>query len=200
MFSKKQCGTEQITKDNRVVGFDFIRTAAILIVFIGHIINRQSDNQALLLTFRSLSPGLTMSLLGFISPILLTKQFQNIFDSSYYFRRLTRIYISLFLCLTLLFLHLILLGKDVINLHSALHFMGLSLFFDIFMVDSKSPLRLDLWFVSIIIIMYLLLPFLSQLFRHRNGFVHLVILILFFFFLDFSIYRIASAWNVAISF
>ena len=56
----------------RIEAYDFIRSAAILLVFFGHILGNQITNGAVSLMLRSLSPGLTMSLLGFISAALLS--------------------------------------------------------------------------------------------------------------------------------
>ena len=57
--------------DKRIEGYDFIRSFAILVVFLGHAL-KHSTNEVFLLAIRSLSPGLTMSLLGFISAALLS--------------------------------------------------------------------------------------------------------------------------------
>lgn len=79
--------------NKRIEGYDFIRSVAILVVFLGHILNKQATNETVLLTFRSLSPGLTMSLLGFISAALLSVKEHEF--GTFMIKRFTRIYISL---------------------------------------------------------------------------------------------------------
>ncbi|MCP4353992.1 MAG: acyltransferase [Desulfobacterales bacterium] len=185
---------------NRLTGFDLIRTFAILTVFLGHIINRQTDSELLLLIIKSLSPGLTMSLLGFISAVLLTKKYQDNYNGKFYINRFSRIYISLFICLGAVSIFHFLLGKDVINQHSILHYMGLSVFFDFFSVTNNSSLGQALWFISVIVFMYFMLPTLTALFNHKNGLFHLLLVILFSFFMNFLMYGTQSSWNVIISF
>lgn len=182
------------------MGYDFIRSFAILVVFFGHIIDKQSSNDALLLFLRSLSPGLTMSLLGFISAVLISKKYTASFGANFLIKRLSRIYISLFVCLTFLSLYLLFLGKDVINQHSVLHYMGLSFFFTLFGVKSISPLGSGLWFITGILFMYLLFPFFGKLLCHRRGLAHLLVVISSFTFLDYKMYGTESIWNVTISF
>jgi hypothetical protein len=61
---------------NRIEGYDLIRSFAILTVFLGHILAKQTTGWVHL-AFCSLSPGLTMSLLGFISAALLSTKKQD---------------------------------------------------------------------------------------------------------------------------
>ena len=182
----------------RIEGYDFIRSVAILIVFLGHILAKQTNNGAVLLTASSLSPGLTMSLLGFISAVLLSSGAQN--DGTFLIKRLTRIYVSLFLCLLPILCAHALLGKKVICQHMLLHLMGLSVFFDVFLVKNKATIGAGLWFISVILIMYLLVPLLQTLFRHPRGIAHLLALVLLCTGLNFVMYGTESTWNVVISF
>ncbi|MCP4266708.1 MAG: hypothetical protein GY777_14250 [Candidatus Brocadiaceae bacterium] len=69
-------------RNDKVIGFDLIRAFAVLFVFIAHIIDKQSHNETTLLVVRSISPGLTMSLLGFISAYLLTTKY-DLFDGTF---------------------------------------------------------------------------------------------------------------------
>lgn len=181
-------------------GFDFIRAFVIFFVFIAHIIDKQGDNQLILLTERSISPGMTMSLLGFISGYLLCKKYKNSYDSIFYIKRFSRIYSSLLTCLFVISLIHIPLGYDVINQHSILHYMGLSFFIGLLQVENKSSIGGGLWFVTIINMMYLTLPILTHLYSHKNKKIHFVIIILSCTFLNQIMYSVTSAWNVIISF
>lgn len=193
--------TELIEKRERIRGFDFIRITAILIVFLGHTIGNQRHNQYIELVIKILSPGLTMSLLGFVSGYLLSIKYQLLYDGLFYIKRLVRIFSSLFICLSFITILHAFLGKDVINQHSFFHFMGLTAFFDLFQVESQSSLGEGLWFVTVIVAMYLLLPMLSTILSHRNGNLHLFFIISFCLFLNFNISDgSASIWNVLMSF
>ena len=118
---------------NKIIGFDFIRAFAIFFVFIAHILNKQSHNPIVLLIERTISPGLTMSVLGFISAYILTSKYKE-FDGSFYVKRFSRIYSSLIICLSLITVLHIFLSYDVINQHSIIHFLGLSFFMGLFQV------------------------------------------------------------------
>ena len=182
----------------RVKEYDFIRVFAIFFVFIAHILNTQLSNEYGLLLIRSLSPGLTMSLLGFISAVLLTKSVEPY--GEFLVRRFSRIYTSLFVCLTpVLILHTF-QGKDVISQHTLLHFFGFSAFFEIFLVKNKATVGSGLWFVTAILTMYILMPLLISIFKHKNNKIHFVIVIVFFTVLQFTTYGMQSFWNVCISF
>jgi peptidoglycan/LPS O-acetylase OafA/YrhL len=184
--------------DKREEGYDLIRTIAILIVFLGHILGKQSNNETVLLAFESLSPGLTMSLLGFISAVLLSAKKYDF--GSFLVKRFTRIYISLLLCLSVVLIAHSFLGKNVITQHTLLHLMGLSAFFELFLVENKSTIGGGLWFITAIVLMYLVFPLLQDLFRHRRGLLHLVLFVLACTLAHFVMYGTQSIWNVIISF
>ena len=184
--------------NNRIEGFDFIRSFAILVIFFGHILDKQATNQAVLLSFRSLSPGLTMSLLGFISAALLSSRAHDV--GSFLIKRFTRIYISLCFCLVVILIAHAVLGKKVITQHTLLHFMGLSAFFDLFLVQNKATIGSGLWFITAISLMYLFFPLMQKLFRHPHGLIHLFFVVFLCTGLDFVMYGTQSFWNVVISF
>jgi peptidoglycan/LPS O-acetylase OafA/YrhL len=190
--------TEGTIMNERVEGYDFIRSVAILVVFFSHILNEQASNEAVLLTVRSLSPGITMSLLGFISAAILSaKEYEF---GTFLVKRFTRIYISLALCLVVVIGAHAFLGKNVITQHTLLHFMGLSAFFDLFLVKDKSTIGAGLWYITAIITMYLIFPLLIKLFKHRQGFIHLLLFIVLCTAANFVMYGTSSTWNVVISF
>ena len=128
--------------EKRIEGYDLIRSLAIVVVFFDHAL-KFSSNEGLSLAIKSLSPGLTMSLLGFISAALLsTLQYDF---GSFLVKRFTRIYISLIFCLSVILVGHALLGKTVMELshaghimaqHTLLHFMGMSAFFWLFDVQN----------------------------------------------------------------
>lgn len=182
----------------RLEGYDFVRSFAIFIVFLGHILNKQSTNEAILLAVRSLSPGLTMSLLGFISATLLSTREYDF--GSFLIKRFTRIYISLTLCLTIILIIHAIQGKNIISQHMLLHVMGLSAFFDLLSVQNKATIGSGLWFITAINLMYLLFPLLSRLFRHSRGLIHLFVIIVLCTALNFVMYGTSSIFNVVISF
>lgn len=187
--------------DKRIAGYDFIRSISILIVFIYHIVDKQTTSKLLLLVFHSLSPGLTMSLLGFISAALLSAKEPRY--STFILRRFTRVYISLFICLLLVLCAHAVIGKLVVTQHILFHFMGLSDFFDLFHVQNKATIGQGLWFITAIMIMYFLLPSLQTLFLHPRGKIHVVTLVFAFTALNLILYgtgSLGSSWNVAISF
>ena len=184
--------------NKRIEGYDFIRSFAILVVFLAHILSNQSDNDALLLGVQSLSPGLTMSLLGFISAVLLSSREYDF--GSFLIKRFTRIYISLIYCLIVILVVHALFGKIRINQHVLLHLMGLSAFFDLFSVQSKATIGSGLWFITAIVLMYLIFPLLQKLFRHPRGLVHLFFFIALCTMLNFVMHGTQSILNVVISF
>ena len=53
----------------RIKGYDLIRTFMIISVFVAHILLAQSKNIVSTVFFTSISPGITMSLLAFISRV-----------------------------------------------------------------------------------------------------------------------------------
>jgi peptidoglycan/LPS O-acetylase OafA/YrhL len=184
--------------ENRIAGYDLIRSFAIITVFLGHIFEKQPSGGAMRLAMCSLSPGLTMSLLGFISAALLSTRTGDF--GPFLVRRLTRIYIPLWVCLALVLAIHAFLGKRVVCQHTLLHLMGLTALFELFIVDNKSSIGGGLWFLTAILAMYLLLPLLTTLFRHRNGLLHLAAAILAATALNFVMYGTFSTWNVVISF
>lgn len=184
--------------DKRIAGYDFIRSFAILFVFVGHIFTKQVDNPSVMLVMKSLSPGLTMSLLGFISAALLTSRQYDF--GSFLIRRFSRIYISLAFCLTVVVIAHALIGKSVVNQHLLLHFMGLTGFFDMFVVKNKATVGDGLWFITAINLMYLVYPLLQKLFLHPRRLVHLSLFITACTALNFVMYGMGSIWNVVISF
>lgn len=185
-------------KSNRVEGYDLIRSTSILIVFLGHATNKQVTNDFGLLIIHSLSPGLTMSLLGFISAALLSAKKYDF--GTFLVKRFTRIYISLTICLTVVLFAHALIGKKVITQHALLHFMGLSAFFDLFLVHNKATIGDGLWFITAILLMYFCYPILQLLFNHSRSLMHLIIIIIFCTAFNFFMYGTASIWNVVISF
>ena len=82
----------------RVAAYDhLVRTFAIIVVFLGHALGNQLSDPLALLALRSLSPGLTMPLLGFISGVLVSGKDRD--HGAFLVARLTRIYPPLWLCL-----------------------------------------------------------------------------------------------------
>lgn len=184
---------------NKILGFDFVRAFAIFFVFMAHILDKQSHSSVVLLVIRSISPGLTMSVLGFISAYLLTSKYKE-FNSAFYVKRFSRIYSSLIICLSLITILHIFLSYDVINHHSIIHFMGLSFFLGLFQVTNISSLGAGLWFVTIIIIMYLFLPLITQIYKHRYKKIHLIAVILICLFFCKIMDGVTSALYVVIAF
>jgi surface polysaccharide O-acyltransferase-like enzyme len=184
--------------DKRIEGYDLTRSLAILVVFLAHILDKQSTNRVVLLIIHSLSPGLTMSLLGFISASLLSAREYEF--GSFLIKRFTRIFISLICCLTVILSAHALLGKKVITQHTLLHLMGLSGFFDLFLVQNKATIGYGLWFITAITLMYLVFPLLQKLFRHPHGLIHMFVFIVLCTILNFVMYGTSSIWNVFISF
>lgn len=182
----------------REFGLDFIRTACILIVFFGHILNKQLPGSIPAVIDQTLSPGITMSLLGFISAVLLSGQANS--DGEFLFRRFTRIYTSLVLTLLfILFIHF-LEGKDIFHQHTLFHLLGLSGFITLFAGENHSTIGAGLWFITAILIMYVLFPLIKLLFQHRYRKYHLAFLIVTFTVLDVVTYGTASTFNVFIAF
>lgn len=188
----------ELKVDKRIVGYDFIRSFAILTVFIGHILTNQPTNEGALLAICTLTPGLTMSLLGFISAALLSAREYD--SGSFLVKRFTRIYVPLLLCLTVVLSLHAFLGKKVLSQHTLLHAMGLSAFFEMFLVQNKATIGGGLWFITVISLMYLVLPLLQKLFRHPRGLMHLILLVIFCTGLNVVTYGMQSTWNVVISF
>lgn len=185
---------------SRAIGFDFIRSFAILFVYLAHILNKQCDNSIVLLIGKSISPGLTMSVLGFISGYLLSLRYEVV-DTRFYVKRFSRIYSSLFICLTTISVfHFLFLDYDLLNQHSIIHFLGLSFFLELLQVQNKSSIGAGLWFVTIILCLYLLLPIITSFIIHRNHKIHLILMVVASLLGNEVMYGTASAWNVIIGF
>ena len=185
------------TASKRFDGFDLIRSLVILGVLIHHIITKEPFGG----TVKSISAGLGligMSLLGFMSGALISNK--NYDYGILLLRRLSRIYIPLWLCLsTVLFLYSM-VGQIRITQHTLLHYMGLTMFFQLFGVISEINFSGGLWFVTTIIILYLATPLFGILFTHRNRTIHLLICCTAFSTLDFIMYNHANFFNVATGF
>jgi len=183
----------------RIEGYDFIRSVAILIVFFGHILQIEArDGHAwLVIHALSLSSGMAMSLLGFISAVLLSETEYDY--GAFLVRRFTRLFLPLACCLSIMLAAHALLGKKVVTTHVLFHFLGLSAFFDVFGITNKATIGRGLWFITAIMIMYLIFPLLHKLFRHPRGFIHLIIIVIICTALNYFIYA-QSSWNVFVSF
>jgi fucose 4-O-acetylase-like acetyltransferase len=144
----------------REEGYDFIRSVAILIVFFGHILQIQArdGHTWFVIHALSLSPGMTMSLLGFISAVLLSDKEYDY--GTFLVRRFTRIFIPLACCLFIMLAAHALLGKKIFTTHVLFHLLGLSAFLDLFEIKNKATIGGGLWFITAILIMYLILPLL----------------------------------------
>ena len=186
----------------RIRGYDLARTFAVIIVFVAHIILSQCDNRYSTIIFTSISPGLTMSLLAFISASLLTdnKLIENNF-SIFFFRRLTRIYIPVILCLTFAVTLSKFYGLKIQVDSLIYNYLGIGLFFDWLKVPNNASVGWGLWFVTAILIMYILLPVLKLVFKHKNGTLHFILLYLFCVIVNIiTMPTETSFWNIAISF
>ena len=183
----------------RIEGYDFIRSVAILIVFLGHIlqIEDRDGNAWLVIHALSLSSGMAMSLLGFISAVLLSDTEYDY--GAFLVRRFTRIFIPLACCLSIMLAAHALLGKKIVTTHVLFHYLGLSAFFDVFGITNKATIGRGLWFITAIMIMYLIFPLLQKLFRHPRGFIHLTMIVIMCTALNYFIYA-QSSWNVFVSF
>jgi peptidoglycan/LPS O-acetylase OafA/YrhL len=122
----------------RDFGYDLIRTFAILCIFLYHILNRQASNPVVLITINSLLV-VSLSLLGFISAALLSDK-SNIDFGTFLVKRLTRIYLPLILCLTVVLILHAWIGKTQIGQQVLLHFMGLTAFFKLLGVENKTSI------------------------------------------------------------
>jgi len=183
--------------EERIGAYDLARSFAIVFVFLGHIIISQTSSFALKVVFGTLSPGLTMSLLGFISAALLSIRTEE--AGVFLIKRFSRIYIPLFSCLVVVLVIQSILGTAKFTLDTVLHFLGLSGFYELFPHLNEASVGQGLWFVTTILTMYLLLPALQRLFKHRRGLIHLLVAIV----LSLAAYRwinAAGAWNVVIAF
>lgn len=181
----------------RIEAYDLARSFAIIFVFLGHIVITQTTSFPLKVTFASLSPGLTMSLLGFVSAALLSTRNED--TGTFLVRRFTRIYIPVFVCLTAMLIMQTILGTSRVNLDTVVHFMGLSAVYPLLAHPDHASVGYGLWFVTVILAMYLLLPLLKRLFQHRRGLIHLLIVIGAGLVANRWL-ETAGAWNVVIAF
>ena len=140
-------------------------------VFFYHILNRQAPDSFINLA-NNIFGHPVMTLLGFISAVLLSKKVEDY--GSFLVKRFTRIYIPLVLCLGVVLLLQAGNGKVMINRHTLYHLLGLTAFFKFLGVKSTATIGHGLWFVTVIVGMYLLFPLLATLFKHKNGFWHLL--------------------------
>lgn len=182
---------------NRAVGFDLIRTSAILCIFIYHIVNRQASNPSALLLVNTLVM-VSLALLGFISARLLSVA--DIQWGPFLIKRLTRIYIPLILCLTAILALQAVLGMSQIGQQVLLHFMGLTAFFKLLGVASSATIGFGLWFITVIVGLYLFLPALKTLLEHRNGLWHLFGIIAVCTGLDSVMWGTENIWTVVTAF
>jgi hypothetical protein len=182
---------------NRLQGYDFIRSLSIICIFLYHIINRQE------LSFEIKYPigcfaGFSLSLLGFISAAF--SQISNEDYGVYILKRLTRIYIPLFLCLTVVLILQNVVGYAKINQHTALHFLGASLFFDVFHIVNKSSIGGGLWYITTVLMMYFMLPSFRILFYNKNKTTSLILIIALAIILNFTLSGVENFFTVLISY
>jgi peptidoglycan/LPS O-acetylase OafA/YrhL len=162
-----------------------------------HIADKQVSNPIILTITRAISPGLTMSVLGFISAYLLvTKRL----DGAFYLRRFTRIYSSLIFCLSVIALLHLGMGYKVATQHSLIHALGLSAFLPLLQVANKSSLGSGLWFITVIVLMYLILPLIRMAYEHQHGKIHLIAVVVGCLIIDNVMYGVGSVFNVVIAF
>lgn len=185
------------TAEERIEAYDLIRCFAIVVVFLGHSIIGQTTVRYVSAAFATLSPGLTMSLLGFLSAILLAGRQED--TGVFLARRLTRIYIPLFLCLGAALLLQSLIGTARVNQDTIVHFLGMSWAFSLVSAQNDASIGAGLWFVTVILLMYLLLPLLRRLFTHTRGTLHILIIVVLGVVADHWL-NAAGAWNVVMAF
>ena len=180
-----------------VAGFDLIRSVSFIFIFLYHIVNRQVSDPAVVLIAK-MAMVISLSMLGFISSILLSDK--NIGTGVFLMRRLTRIYIPLFLCLVSVMIMHALIGKTVVGQHALLHLLGLTGFFKLFGVKSNATIGHGLWFVTTIIGLYFLLPVLHQLFRRSGGFYNLLGVVISCTALNYSLSGTENIFTIVITF
>ena len=135
--------------DNRIAGYDFIRSFSFFFIYLHHIVHRQVFQDYIVIIVKTLA-AISICLLGFISSVLLTSK--HLEPGIFLIRRLTRIYIPLILCLTLVMLIHAFIGKNPMQKDAVLHLMGLSAFFDLLGVKNRATIGQGLWFISTIIV------------------------------------------------
>lgn len=139
---------------NRILGYDLARAFSVIFVFIAHIVLAQSSNTYAGIFFASVSPGITMSLLAFISACLLANSKSLITNyPEFIFRRLARLYIPMFYVLSFALVLISIYGTTFNKEHLIYQYMGLGLFFDWLRVPNEAAIGWGLWFVTAIFIM-----------------------------------------------
>lgn len=197
MSTKTERHAHAVARDARDPGYDLLRTLAIALVFVGHAVARHATDNWALLTMQSLSPGLTMSALGALSGLLLAHQDRD--PGAFVIRRLTRLYLPLWLCMAFLLAWHGWLGERIAHAHAVIHLLGLSAALDLTGVKSVSVIGSGLWFVTVILLLSLLIPLFQVLFKSRAGLWILGLLVPACAFFD-QVVPAQSTWNVVISF
>lgn len=183
--------------ENRLEPYDFIRSLAIIFIFLYHITNRQAIGPEVKLTIACFA-GLALSLLGFISATI--GQMKEVDYGIYIIKRITRIYIPLFICLVVVLFIQNFVNCAIINQHTLLHFLGLSLFFKMFNVTDQSSIGGGLWYITTIMIMYFMLPSIVRLFRGKRKNFNLLIIIIGSTMLNFMISGVENFFTILISY
>ncbi|MAZ66050.1 MAG: hypothetical protein CMF25_02975 [Kangiellaceae bacterium] len=183
---------------NRYFEYDFIRASAIIVVFLAHVVMAQAPGTFQANVLGTISPGLTMSLLGFLSAILLNYHIAE--PSAFLLKRLIRIFIPLGLCLTMVTLLHWAQGRHALTQDLLFHYMGLTAFFDLLGAKNHAIVGSGLWFITTIVGLYFSIPVLKGLLTHRNGAWHLLGLILLCTGFKLVMYNAQSIWNVVIAF
>ena len=210
MRGSKPAGGRPPIDSGRVQAYDLARSFAIIVTFLGHAVIGHTGLYWLDRSFATLSPGLAMSLLGFVSAALLSGRDHGATGDSntrgsrgggrFLVRRLTRIYVPLVVCLAAVLVMQSVIGTARINDHTAIHFMGLSWVFSLLSVANKASVGGGLWFVTAILAMYLLLPALRILFGHKRGLLHLIFVVVLCIVINRRVEVGDENWNVIIGF
>lgn len=147
--------------------FDILRTFLIITVFLAHAADWSFKGTLFRDVMLMLSPGMTMCLLGYLSAILLTGRKED--GGVFLLKRMLRIFVPLYLCNGVILLMQLYQGTMSLNQDTVLHFMGLSLFFNVFQVEDRSSIGAGLWFITAILLMYFMLPLLRHLFHMQRA-------------------------------
>jgi peptidoglycan/LPS O-acetylase OafA/YrhL len=159
----------------RVPAYDLARAFAIIFVFLGHSVVNHTSSRLASDALSSVSPWLTMSLLGCISALLLANRDEE--AGEFLIKRGLRIYPSLFISLGIVIVVQLIMGTAVLDADTAVQFMGLSGVYSLISAPNHSSIGSGLWFVTVILVMYALLPLLRRLFRHKYGLIHLLVIV-----------------------
>lgn len=185
--------------EKRNLALDWLRVAAIFVVFLAHVVTYYARDSALDLLLRTLSPGLTMSVLGVLSGLLLADR--NVGEPSFLFKRLLRIFVPVWIMIAVMTLLLFVITHQVVvNQDLILHALGLSLFFDVFDKTSRGVIGEGLWFITAIVVLYVLLPVIKKVLQHSAAVWHLVALCAVCVVLQVVIYESQSFYSVAMGF